>query len=295
LTEPPILRTAIATYRVTEALKSGRCGPSGCVSTSSICRPSAVPRADGAEQRFDVSEMAIVTSFRRKPTGKPLVLLPVVLAARFQQSALICRADAVLASAPPTSPVRRVGVRAYSQTTGVWLRGIMHDEYGIAPEQIRWVTSRGRMSPRRAEPAGVERAAPGKELVASCVTAKLDAIHRRQRRPQDAAFRPVFPGPRGLVEAFWAKHRFVPVNHLVTIRRDWSNAIPGRRHRARPPLPRRAAGRSPAADGRDPYPMSRAALQRGDRSALRYSLAQGLLPGPLTMAEIWEGLPAEVT
>ena len=41
------------------------------------------------EQRFDVSEMAIATFLQAKAYGKPLVLLPVVLAARFQQSALV--------------------------------------------------------------------------------------------------------------------------------------------------------------------------------------------------------------
>ena len=45
------------------------------------------------EARFDVSEMAIATFLQARAWGKPLVLLPVVLAARFQEAALLCRAD----------------------------------------------------------------------------------------------------------------------------------------------------------------------------------------------------------
>jgi 4,5-dihydroxyphthalate decarboxylase len=44
------------------------------------------------EARFDVSEMAIATFLQAKAHGKPLVLLPVAVAARFQESALLCRA-----------------------------------------------------------------------------------------------------------------------------------------------------------------------------------------------------------
>ena len=45
------------------------------------------------EGRYDVSEMAIATFLQARAWGKPLVLLPVVLAARFQEAALLCRAD----------------------------------------------------------------------------------------------------------------------------------------------------------------------------------------------------------
>ena len=74
--------------------------------------------------RFDVSEMAIATFLQARAYGKPLVLLPVTLAARFQQSALLCRAKSRIEGAEDL-PGCRVGVRAYSQTTGMWLRGIL--------------------------------------------------------------------------------------------------------------------------------------------------------------------------
>src|SRR6185312_11967454 len=80
------------------------------------------------EARFDVSEMAIATFLQAKAYGKPLALLPVTVAARFQQSALLCRAGSDIRG-PADLAGRRVGVRAYSQTTGMWLRGILADEY----------------------------------------------------------------------------------------------------------------------------------------------------------------------
>jgi len=181
--------------------------------------------------------MAIVTFLQAKAYGKPLVLcrscsphLPAIRADLPR--------DAVLAS-PATSPVAAVGVRAYSQTTGVWLRGIMHDEYGIAPEQIRWVTFEGRMSPRRASQPG--SSAPRRERSSSpwLRDGELDAIIGRQRRAGRTRRSVGLPRPRGLGRGLLGEHRFVPVNHhrhhpARSVERD-----PGLATRARPPLPRR--------------------------------------------------------
>src|SRR5688500_8467662 len=79
------------------------------------------------EQRYAVSEMAIATFLQAKAYGKPLVLLPVTIAARFQQHAFLCRIDGPIRE-PKDLVGRRVGVRAYSQTTGMWLRGILKDD-----------------------------------------------------------------------------------------------------------------------------------------------------------------------
>ena len=59
-----------------------------------------------------------------------LLLLPIAMAARFQESALLCRADSAIRG-PADLAGRRVGVRAYSQTTGMWLRGLLADDWGV--------------------------------------------------------------------------------------------------------------------------------------------------------------------
>src|SRR5688572_12465807 len=143
INDQPVLSTAIGSYGHTEALKSGR-----IASDRLRLEFADIPTINRAfapmvrEQRFDVCEMAIATFLQAKAWGKPLVLLPVVVAARFQQSALLCRADGGIGS-PADLAGRRVGVRAYSQTTGMWLRGILADEYGVRPEQVRWITFEG--------------------------------------------------------------------------------------------------------------------------------------------------------
>src|SRR5207245_7518712 len=91
------------------------------------------------EQQFDVCEIAIVTFLQAKAYGKPLALLPAVMLARFQHGCMLYN-SARGALAPLELDGRRVGVRAYSQTTGVWLRGILANDYGLDAERVRRVT-----------------------------------------------------------------------------------------------------------------------------------------------------------
>src|SRR5271166_2270083 len=106
-------QAAIGLYPHTRALRSGE------ISSEHLrlvfADMPAINRAFAPmvrEARFDVSEMAIATFLQAKAYGKPLVLLPVTVAARFQQSALLCRADSDIRS-PADLAGRRVGVRAY--------------------------------------------------------------------------------------------------------------------------------------------------------------------------------------
>ena len=170
-----VLRAAIGRYPHTEALRTGRIS-SDLVALNFADLPN-VNRAFALmvrEQRFDVCEMAIATFLQAKAYGKPLVLLPVVLAARSQESALLCRADSDIR--PPKDLVgRRVGVRAYSQTTGVWLRGILADAHGVRPEEVCWITFEDAHVAEYRDPPWAERAPPGKDLLAMLRQGELDA------------------------------------------------------------------------------------------------------------------------
>ncbi|MBX9596709.1 MAG: ABC transporter substrate-binding protein, partial [Roseomonas sp.] len=125
------LRAAIGAYPETAALLEGRVG-SDLLALDNIRHtpPSKAFPAMVRQAAFEVSEMAIATFLMAKAYGKPMVLLPVVLAERAQEAALLTAIDgpvrgpADLAGAP-------IAVRAYSQTTGMWLRGSLAEFHGI--------------------------------------------------------------------------------------------------------------------------------------------------------------------
>lgn len=230
------------------------------------------------EQRFDVSEMAIATFLMARAAGSDLVLLPVVLAARFQNGALLRRAADRFG--PDALAGRRIGVRAYSQTTGMWLRGDLQEVYGLRPDQARWVTFEEAHVADYRDPPWAERAPAGSDMTAMLRAGELDAAVFGNDLPVGSDLATVFSNPPGAGQAFQARHGFKPVNHMLVVRR-WVARQDGMARALIDAV--RAAGNS--------YEAGRAALDPAIGLAIRYAAAQGLLQRELTLDEVWAGLP----
>src|ERR1700678_2631857 len=288
---PLSLSVAVGAYPHTEALKSGRIASAELrldfVEVAPINRAFA-PMV--RERRFDVCEMAIGTFLQAKAYGKELALLPIAMAARFQEAALLCRADSAIRG-PADLSGRRVGVRAYSQTTGLWLRGLLSDDYGVRPEDVHWITFEGAHVLEYSDPPFVERAAPGNDLLAMLRAGDLDAVIGGNDVPDDPGLRTVFPDPSAAGDAFWAKHGLMPINHMIVVKTEIAEEHPEiARELCRMFAAAKAAG-APPSGGRDRAPMGREAVEPSLALALRYAEAQGLLPRKLSLEEIWRGSP----
>jgi 4,5-dihydroxyphthalate decarboxylase len=241
--------------------------------------------------KFDISEIAIVTFLQAKASGRPLALLPVTLAARFQEASLLCRTDDNSISGPADMPGKRIGVRSYSQTTGVWIRGVLKDDFGISAEQIRWFTFEGAHVAEISDPAWTERARADKDMLAMLRGGELDAVIVGNDVPDDPVFRTVFPDPKAAGDRFRAKHGFMPVNHLITVRQSLLQARPDLVAEFLKELRESLA----ASGGNRDLLMGRAALQPAINLALRFSVEQGLVPASMATAQVWEGLPADIS
>src|SRR5579859_3465391 len=152
------------------------------------------------EQRFDISEMAIVTALQAFAYRKPLVILPVTLAARFQHGNLIGRRKDHPAS-PDGLRGARIGVRAYTQTTGVWVRGILQNDYGLAPDSVRWVTQEGAHVHEYRDTPWVERTDPKQKLPDLLRNAQIDAAILGNDLPDDPQFAPLIDQPSEAAQA----------------------------------------------------------------------------------------------
>src|SRR3954451_10260908 len=125
------------------------------------------------EGAFDVSEMAIVTFLMAKSFGKPMVLLPNVVLARFQHGyALYHTRSGELKPADLNG--RRVGIRSFTTTTGAWLRGILANDHGVDLDSIDWITFE---DAHVAEYRDTTKRAPaGKQIVQMLIDGELDAV-----------------------------------------------------------------------------------------------------------------------
>src|SRR5271154_4394633 len=178
------------------------------------------------QEKFDVSEMAIATYLQAKAYGKPLTLLPVTMMGRFQHGTMLYNSERGTVT-PESLAGRRVGVRAFSQTTGVWLRGILWKDYGVDLGKVKWVTFEDAHVPEYRDPPGVERAAEGKDITKMIFNGELDAAIFGNNVPNDPRLKSVIPDPDAAAAAWYKKHGTVPLNHMVVVKSALSQSEPG--------------------------------------------------------------------
>jgi 4,5-dihydroxyphthalate decarboxylase len=216
MTQNLVLRTALGKSPLVRALKHGTVTSDRV--TFDFVEVDPVTRAFRRMTRaleFDLCEIALTTHAQARAYGKSITALPVVLLRGLHHGALICRRDS--SSRGPADLIgKRIGVRAWSQTTGVWVRGILHDEYGIAPDAMAWVTEEDAHVQEFVDPPFVHRIAPGQQLQAMLLSGEIDAGIALAVDP--AQVRPVIPNADA-VAAEWSRRTGVyPINHVVVIK-----------------------------------------------------------------------------
>ena len=232
------------------------------------------------EGAFDVSEMAIVTYLMAKSFGKPMVLLPNVVLARFQHAYALYNAKSGTIT-PADLNGKRVGIRSFTTTTGAWLRGILANDYGVDLNSIDWVTFE---DAHVAEFKDTTKRAPaGKQIVQMLVDGELDAV--LGEKSEHPGLKPLFPDVAREEKSWFEKHRVMPINHMVVV----SEALSARHPdvvREVFSLLQQSAARAPAASPR----FSAEELCRSLEMIIRYTAQQGLIPREFAVDELFDDL-----
>ncbi len=133
------LKIAVAEYPHTSAVRNGSTPIEGVDAEIVTVQPQiAAFRRMVRQVEFDVCELAPTTYIIARAFGAPFVALPIFTLRRFHHSGLLVRPDAGIKT-PKDLEGKKVGVRAYSVTTGVWTRGILIDEFGLDSSKVTWV------------------------------------------------------------------------------------------------------------------------------------------------------------
>jgi 4,5-dihydroxyphthalate decarboxylase len=281
------LRTVLGTYPHTAPLKRGEiASPAITLEFADIKPTHKAFKPMVRELGFDVCEMAIVTYLQARAHGKPLCLLPAVMLGRFQHHCLMHNADRELLR-PEQLAGRRVGVRAYSQTTGVWLRGILRQDYGVDLDRIQWVTFEDAHVAEYRDPPGVERGAADKDLTTMLLSGELDAAIYGAELPDDPRIKSVIPDPEAAAQAWYRRHRCVPVNHLVVVTKALATCRPDVVGEVYGLLLRGKQAAPPIA-GVDLAPFGVEANRPALELIIDYTAQQGLIPRRFTVDELFE-------
>jgi 4,5-dihydroxyphthalate decarboxylase len=121
------------------ALKDGTVKPRGI--TLEPIEVAPMPRLFDrmiADHEFDVSEMAIVTYLQGREHGLPFTAIPVFPLRAFPHGTVLYNTKSGVSS-PKDLEGKKIGVRAYAGTAGVWARGLLQSEYGLDPAKVTWV------------------------------------------------------------------------------------------------------------------------------------------------------------
>jgi 4,5-dihydroxyphthalate decarboxylase len=171
----PRLKIAIATYGHTKDIKSGAVAIAG-VEPDFV---EVVPiigafRRMVRDVEFDVCEMAPTTYMIARALGASFIALPIFLMRRFHHGGFVVRPDAGI-RVPKHLEGKKVGVRAYSVTTGVWTRGIFINEYGLDSAKVTWVVDDEEHVAALRLPPNVVHAPQGKSLQSMMKAGEIQA------------------------------------------------------------------------------------------------------------------------
>jgi 4,5-dihydroxyphthalate decarboxylase len=234
---------------------------------------------------YDVAELAIVAFLQALDAGRPVTLLPVTLLGRFQHHTLV--------TADPTGQItaeslsgKRMGVRSWSQTTAVWVRGFLADDYGVDTGSVDWVVYENSHLATLSEPPYVTRGAAGSRLGQDLLSGAVDAAIMGNDLPDDKTIRTVLPDPARAAALWYGQSGAIPLNHMLVARDDYVAQNPA----LIAEVIRAVAGALPGvpriSSAVNFYPVGFDALEPSLELAGRYAYEQGLISRPISAAEV---------
>jgi hypothetical protein len=187
------------------------------------------------DKAFDVSELGLTfylgTLDRDDP---PFIALPVFPLRLFRHAAIFVNAESGIEK-PQDLIGKRVGeLLFYGHDAGVWIKGILAEEYGVTPDSVRyWTGGVDHFAPNwdwlpfntyPPKHVQVERLQPGQTLAAMLEAGELDAVYSAIMPPAlrngGPRIRRLFPDYETVERDYFKRTGIFPIMHTVVIRRD---------------------------------------------------------------------------
>lgn len=320
--EPLSLSFAVRTYGHTADVKSGEIPIEGITPNWIEVKPQiAAYRRMVRELEFDVCELAPTTYIIAKAYGVKFTALPIFVSRRFHHNGLLVRPDAGIEK-PRDLEGKKVGVRAYSVTTGVWTRGILVDEYGLDDGKVTWVVDDEEHVQALKLPQNVVHAPEGKSLASMMESGEIQAgfaanagIGREGKPDQNwseknatpsVEYQELLPDADRLAADWYRRTGIYPMHGLLVVKDEVLKTHPWvagtlyeafRQSKDRY-VERLKAGKQTAGDdkkylelakvvGSDPLPYGIAENRASIEALQRYAKHQGLIPNELPLGELF--------
>ena len=145
-----------------------------------------------------------------------MTALPVFVLRRFEHGGIVYNTKSGIKS-PADLSGRRVAVRSYTLTPGVWVRGILQNVYGVDPSQVTWVLAGDEHVAEYVAPSNVVSAPPGSDLVSMLLSGEVDAaIGAGNLDSPD--IQPLIPDARNAAIDYYQRTGVYPISHTVVVK-----------------------------------------------------------------------------
>ena len=218
------MRTAIGTYGFTEDLKNGKTVSSKFEMDHVEISPiTSVFRRMVRAMEFDVAEMALSTYLCARDHGKAMTGIPIFVVRSFYHGTITCNRNSGIKDARDLAG-RRVGVRGWTVTPGVWARGMLQMSYGLDLDSVTWVLSGDEHVAEYVAPSNVVSSA-NEDLNAMMLSGEIDAAIGAG--PSDSPeIVPLFEDSAG-ADADWFKDTgLYPISHMMVVKDEHLGSHP---------------------------------------------------------------------
>ena len=283
---PMLLHSLLGNHPNTKALKSGEVSsPLVAFDYFEVKVANTQFKAMVRDLKYDFGELAIVTFLQAKHYGKPYVLLPATIVGRNQHHTIFYNADKGRLS-PADLDGKRVGVRAYTQTTGAWVRGFLAQDYGVDIAGIRWVTFEEPHLAEYRDPPNAERAPEGKVLKQMLLDGEIDAAILGDVA-EDGPIRHLIPDHEAAGRAWARRHGGVPINHLAVMRESIVKTHPEIVREVYRVLKESRRASALPTGGDDPLRFGIGAIRQSLEQIGAYAMEQKLIPRAFSADELF--------
>ncbi|MBW1829080.1 MAG: ABC transporter substrate-binding protein [Deltaproteobacteria bacterium] len=167
-------------------------------------------------------------------------LLPIFPLRLFRHKSVFIRTDRNIKK-PEDLRGKTIATTGYSSTSLTWIRGILQEEYGIKPEDMRWIVSSkdssakdaGKVSKQEnifSEGVSINMGPAGKDESDLLESGKVDALfHAGEPRAYIEGHPKVgrlFPDYRSVERAYFSKTGIFPIMHAVAIKKSLVKKTP---------------------------------------------------------------------
>ncbi|MER5753439.1 PhnD/SsuA/transferrin family substrate-binding protein [Streptomyces sp. NPDC002088] len=241
---PSRISAAIGPHEHTKRLTTGEVGvPGYSLDFVDVSPIIAAFRRMVRRLEFDVCELAPTTYVVAREAGAEITALPVFLGREFHFTNIVCGAGSGIDKASDLQG-RRVGVRAYTVSTGVWARSLLRTEYGVDPNSITWIVDDEEHVESFRLPGNVRQAPAGTSLADLFEAGEIDAAFTgpagigRSGPPREGwdestdgpagrASYPLFENTDELARAYYRSTGVYPMHGLVAVKNSVVRQHPG--------------------------------------------------------------------